>query len=180
MSEKPTFDRLTRRTLLVGAGVTAGSVVASGQAFAEAAVDRDPVAVTVQMAVRFDLKQWESLREVFAAEVRVDYTGLVGGEPSTVAAADLVAGWRANLGHLSATQHLLGNQTAHVEGARARVTADFQATHRDGPLVGGRLYVLGGRYDYRLVHTGRGWRIGAVTMTPTWESGDRTVIGLPA
>ncbi|MFD0207287.1 MULTISPECIES: nuclear transport factor 2 family protein [Saccharothrix] len=173
-----TADRPTRRTLLIGAGVTAGMAVTSGRA-AATATHPDPVAVTVQMAVRFDLKQWDLLPDVFTTEVWIDYTGLVGGTPGTVAAADLVAGWRANLGHLAATQHLLGNQVAHVEGARARVTADFQATHRDGPLVGGRLYALGGRYDYRLTRTGREWRIGAVTMTPVWESGDRTVIGLP-
>jgi hypothetical protein len=179
MSER-TADRLTRRTVLVGASASIGSALTSGQASAAPAADQDPIAVTVQMAVRFDLKQWDLLRDVFAAQVWIDYTGLVGGEPGAVAAADLVAGWRANLGHLSATQHLLGNQAAHVEGARAGVTADFQATHRDGPLTGGRLYTLGGRYDYRLVRTGRGWRISAVTMTPVWEHGDRTVIGLPA
>lgn len=179
MSER-TADRLTRRTVLVGASASIGSALASGQAAAAPAADQDPIAVTVQMAVRFDLKQWDLLQEVFAARVWVDYTGLVGGEPGAVAATDLVAGRRANLGHLSATQHLLGNQTAHVEGARATVTADFQAAHRDGPLAGGRLYTLGGRYDYRLVRTGRGRRIGAVTMVPAWEHGDRTVIGLPA
>jgi hypothetical protein len=179
MSER-TADRLTRRTVLAVTGASVGSALSQGQAAAAPAGDEGPIAVTVRMAVRFDLKQWDLLRDVFAAEVRVDYTGLVGGEPGAVAAADLVAGWRANLGHLAATQHLLGNQTARVEGARAAVTADFQATHRDGPLVGGRLYALGGRYDYRLVRTGRGWRIDAVTMTPVWEHGDRTVIGLPA
>ncbi|MEU7526758.1 nuclear transport factor 2 family protein [Saccharothrix sp. NPDC042600] len=140
----------------------------------------DPLAATREMAVRFDLRQWDRLVQVFTPEVRVDYTRLVGGEPATVPAAALVADWRRNLGHLAATQHVLANQAVLVTGREATATADFQAAHRDGPLVGGRLWVLGGRYDYRLTRVGRGWRIGAVTMHPLWEYGDRTVIGLPA
>ncbi|SDC90755.1 nuclear transport factor 2 family protein [Actinokineospora iranica] len=174
-------SRLTRRTALVTGAVTAASAAATGIAAAdtESGPRADPVAVTIDMAVLFDRRQWDELRAVFTETVWVDYTGLVGGEPGAVLAADLVDGWRRGLGHLSATQHLLGNQRVRIRGAEALVTAEFQATHRVGPLAGGVLYTLGGRYDYRLALVGRGWRISAVTMTPVWESGDRTVIGLP-
>jgi hypothetical protein len=178
---------------IAAVGVAAAGIAAAGIATAEPSSDAaaepsgtaeplsDPLAAITGMAVRFDLKQWDRLVEVFATKVRIDYTGLVGGEPATVRGADLVGDWRRNLGHLTATQHLLANQVVRAgRGADATATADFQAVHRLGPLVGGRLYVLGGRYEYRLVRVGRDWRISGVTMQPVWESGDRTVIGLPA
>lgn len=177
---------------MLSAGAAAAALTTTGVATADPSAEHtehtghaghvpaDPLAATTEMAVRFDLRQWDRLREVFTTTVHIDYTGLVGGEPGTVRSADLVADWRRNLGHLSATQHLLANQSVRVHGAEASATADFQATHRLGPLVGGTLWVLGGRYEYRLVRAGRGWRISGVTMRPVWETGDRTIIGLPA
>ncbi|XVV00668.1 nuclear transport factor 2 family protein [Actinosynnema sp. CA-248983] len=167
------------RRLILSTGAAIAVVGVTGTEAAADEVISDPPAATREMAVRFDLKQWDRLVQVFTPEVRVDYTGLVGGEPASVPAVTLVADWRRNLGHL-VTQHMLANQAVRVTGDKATATADFQAAHRSGPLVGGRLWVLGGRYDYRLTRVGRGWRISAVTMHPLWEYGDRTVIGLPA
>jgi hypothetical protein len=45
---------------------------------------------------------------LFTDAIVVDYTSLFGGEPQTLAAEALVASWRARLGPLRATQHLLG------------------------------------------------------------------------
>lgn len=172
-------SHLTRRSILGSGAAIAVVGVTAAEAAAEEVIS-DPLGATREMAVRFDLKQWDRLVQVFTTEVHVDYTGLVGGEPATVPAATLVGDWRRNLGHLSATQHMLANQAVRVTGREAGATADFQATHRSGPLVGGRLWVLGGRYDYRLTRVGGGWRINSVTMHPLWEHGDRTIIGLPA
>jgi hypothetical protein len=165
-------------TALGAAGTTAGAAQASPDGAGDGLPD--PLAATTAMAVRFDRKQWSALREVFTTRVYVDYTRLGGGKPATVNSAELVGDWQRNLGHLDATQHLLTNQVVEERGREATATADFQATHRIGPMVGGRLWVLGGSYEYGLVRVGRGWRISAVTMIPSWESGDRTVIGLPA
>lgn len=181
MDGKALSSRISRRSALT-AGAVGTALVTTGAAAAEEAggVLADPLAAITAMAVRFDRREWEPLREVFTTEVHLDYTGLSGGEPGPVRADDLVETWRRNLSHLDATQHLLTNHVVHVRGGQATATADFQATHRLGPRVGGRLWVLGGSYEYTLVRVGRGWRISGVTMRPTWETGDRTVIGLPS
>ena len=54
----------------------------------------------------------------------------------------------------------------------ATAQADFQATHR----IGKALWVLGGRYDYKLVKTGGRWLLTSITMTPVWETGDRDLV----
>jgi SnoaL-like domain len=130
---------------------------------------------TIRMAVLADQRRWNDLICVFTEQVRVDYTSLNGGEPATVSARELAAGWAQTLGRLAATQHLVANHLLTVDGERAVVTAAFQATHVPQPPDQGR-WVLGGDYRFELERTGNGWRISAVTMTVRWESGDRSVV----
>jgi hypothetical protein len=105
--------------------------------------------------------------------VRLDYTALFGGEPVVVAAGDVGAGWARALGTLT-TQHLVTNHLVTITGDRAVVTASFQATHvaagADQP------WVLGGDYHYELALRDGRWRISAVTLTPRWETGDRSIL----
>lgn len=44
-----------------------------------------------------DAKDWETTRSFFTDEITVDFTSLVGGEPATIPADGLIAGWSGNL-----------------------------------------------------------------------------------
>lgn len=179
-------NQLSRRSVLTtGTTVAAGATLTAGVATPARAstgtdAPADPVAATIAMAVRFDRKQWAALRDVFSPTIFVDYSRLTGVEAGTVPSSGLVRDWERNLGQLDATQHLLANHIVRIRDRTASVTADFQATHRLGPLTTGRLWTLGGHYEYTIVRGRQGWRINAVTMHPSWETGDRTIIGLPA
>ncbi len=141
------------------------------------ATDRlDIIDTTTRMAWLADRRAWDDLVEVFAEEVDVDYTSLAGGEPVTVAAADLVAGWRAGLGGLDATQHHVSNHLVTATDEGAEVTAQFIATHRFDNEHGDSLWTLGGHYRFRLARDGEAWRIGAITMTTTWATGNQQIM----
>lgn len=133
----------------------------------------DIVETTTRMAVLTDGRRWAELTDVFAPTVRLDYTALLGGAPFELPSADVAAMWAQALGHLT-TQHLVTNHLVDIAGEAATVTASFQATHVS-PEVS-TPWVVGGDYRYELVHDGQRWRIAAVTLTPRWETGDRSML----
>lgn len=149
------------------------------EAWGHGAQDRmDIVEVTIRMAWLTDRRDWDRLLEVFADQVDLDYTSLTGGEPARVAASVLVTGWRDGLAGLDATQHLVSNHLVHVDGDRAMVTAQFQAVHVMTNPHGDPTWTLGGHYRLGLARHDDLWQIDAVTMTPTWATGNQQIMTL--
>jgi SnoaL-like domain len=133
-----------------------------------AAVRSQVIETYTRMAWHADERDWRALRDVFADEVRLDYTSLQGGERATVSRDQLAESWAGLLGKLQATQHLLTNHLVTVDGDDAVCTAAFQATHLLPNPHGDPIWTLGGTYRFELVRDGSRWRISAVTMTATW------------
>jgi hypothetical protein len=155
---------------LFGAALTLVPVAGATTAAAPSPADRAEIIDRItDIAAGADRRQWERAQAAFAPEVRVDYTSLFGGSPSTTKAADLVAGWKTVLPGFDATQHLVSNHVVQVSANAATAQADFIATHR----IDRELWTLGGRYDYTLAKLQGRWRVTAMTMTWTWETGDR-------
>jgi len=138
------------------------------------------VDVTTRMAWLADRRDWDALLGVFAEQVQLDYTSLTGGEPATLAPADIVAGWRTGLGGPDATQHLISNHLIDIDGDRAVATAQFQATHVLANPHGDPIWTLGGHYRFGFARIGGGWRIDALTMTVTWATGNQQIMTLAA
>ncbi|MFJ4525912.1 nuclear transport factor 2 family protein [Streptomyces sp. NPDC088810] len=130
----------------------------------------DVIDICNRMAWYADQRAWDALAGVFADKVTLDYTSLNGGEPVTLAPAQIVDGWRTGLGVYTATHHLLGNHLVAVDGDQAVCTAAFQATHRKAD---DSLWTLGGTYRFDLARTRGGWRIAGVVMTAIWSDGER-------
>jgi hypothetical protein len=135
---------------------------------------------TSAMGALIDARDWPALTELFDERADVDYTSLNGGEPATVTPAELIAVWRPLAEGLDATQHLIANHQVAVDGDSATCSAHVLATHRLATVHGDPLWVVGGRYDFRLRRVpkdGR-WRIRAVTLTTLWVTGNRTIMEL--
>ena len=124
------------------------------------------------MGLYTDAHKWDNLTDVFSDKIALDYTALTGGEPSTVTKADLIASWKATVGRLEATQHIISNHLVTIKDAQADVEAYFQATH----LFKKVRWVLGGKYTIKLAKEELGWKIIALTMTPIWQTGDATIV----
>jgi hypothetical protein len=136
--------------------------------------------LTSSMGLLIDLPDWDGLAGLFTDPLETDYTSLWGGTPQTTTPAELIDNWRRFRDHLDATQHLIANQVVEVEGDRASCAANVCATHLLANATGGPTWVVGGRYDFGLVRTPAGWRIGAVTLTVQWASGNQHVMTLAA
>lgn len=130
------------------------------------------IEITSRIGIAADLGDWDAVRACFAGEVRVDYTSLNGGEPATVRADDLIAGWRGVLPGFEATQHVVSNHQVTLAGDAAECRSHFVATHR----IGADVWRLGGHYHHRLSRQTGGWRVTEMTMTWTWEEGDRGLV----
>jgi ketosteroid isomerase-like protein len=131
-----------------------------------------PIEAITALFWHSDHHQWSDLEAVFADRVRLDYTALQGGEPTMLAPADIVAGWRPGFEAIDAHQHLVANHRVSVDGQRATATASFIATHRWRDAT----WTLGGDYRFELTRSDSRWVVSAMTMTPVWETGERDLI----
>jgi hypothetical protein len=77
---------------------------------------------------------------------------------------------------LDATQHVLVNAWVRADGAGVLVQTSMRADH----FLDGARYTLGGTYVHRLTNGGGTWRISGVTLTVTWEEGDKGLLAIAA
>ena len=129
-----------------------------------------------RLGLLVDARDWPRVQELFTDQVDVDYSSLNGGVGQVVGAADLIAGWRENLGRLRATHHLIANHVVAITGDRATVAANVTATHVSADATGSPLWTVGGRYDVVARRTGGEWRIAGLTLTVRWVWGNQAIM----
>lgn len=133
--------------------------------------ERDIVAVVARYCRALDTKDWPLLATVFVPDATADLSG-----PSELVGLDaIVARIRGALEHLDDSQHLVGNHEVTVDGDTAAHRCYLQAQHVRHAATGGPNYLVGGRYEDRLVRTAAGWRIAHRTLTVMWTDGNLAV-----
>jgi hypothetical protein len=135
--------------------------------------ERRVIAAVGSVAALADARKWRELRGAFADDVRVDYTSLTGGQPTTIKADDLIAGWEKGLSAFAKTEHVVSGHEVAVTGDVAECYARFIATHTRGQPDGSDRWTVGGRYRYTLAKREGVWKITGTTMTLEWEQGAR-------
>jgi len=145
-----------------------------------AAPSADDRAAVLDVLARFahgiDSRDWALYRSVFTDEVDVDYTSYRPGSRSRMPADEWVDRARRLFPGLDATQHVLVNAWMQSEGGGVRVQTSMRADH----FLGGARYTLGGSYVHLLADDKGTWRISAVTLTVTWEEGDKGLLATAA
>jgi hypothetical protein len=131
------------------------------------------IEATTRMAVFTDGRRWDDLPGIFTPTVRLDYSALFGWDAAEMSAAEVASSWAEALSPLT-TQHLVTNHLVDITDDEATVTASFQATHV--AVATGDRWVVGGDYRYQLVRAEGRWLIRSVTLTPRWETGDRSIV----
>ena len=135
------------------------------------------VDVITDIAAGADRHQWERVRGAFADTVTLDYTSLWGGEPATQPADEVIAQWSGFLPGFDQTLHLVTNHAVIESGGDGAIAeADFQAAHR----IGVEMWVLMGHYRYELEKVAGDWKVSAMTMDWTHETGDRGLVAKAA
>jgi hypothetical protein len=142
-------------------------VKAAGLSSQEAEVTDADIAATLELqalvarfANSFDLKDWESLGDCLAEQLRIDYRELRGTAPETVSREEFVRQRRAALQELQ-THHLAGNvetEMIDARSARLRVSACIHRRGADGQtLTSHCLYFMSAER-----HADGGWRLSAI------------------
>lgn len=172
-------DPAARRAFLGAAAGAAGAFLLPRPARAapadelRALADRAAILDLVsRIAFGADLREWDAVRACFADTVRVDYRSLTGEAPAAVPADALVGGWARTFSGFDVTQHLVTNHQVEVAGDAAVCRSHFLATHGIGP----ERWRLAGHYRHALARLPAGWRVTELTMTWTWEEGDRGLL----
>ncbi len=134
------------------------------------------IADAVDAAV--DAKAWDEARGYFTDQIDVDFTSLTGGDPATIPADTLIAGWSANLKPSKTSFHLRGNHRVTFEGSdRATMLSHGYAWNRmetgARPENGGDpLWEVWGVYTHSFTRTKDGWRVSGMIFQMTAERGN--------
>ncbi len=128
-------------------------------------------------ATGLDMRDWALYRSVFTDEVDIDFSS-AGIPAGRMKADDWVERLRVPFAGFDATQHLSANHVHDIRGDEATCTSYMRAEHFVINSEGENYYTLGGYYTNRLVRTADGWKLCGVTLTVTWNRGNRNVMRL--
>jgi hypothetical protein len=128
------------------------------------------VAVQNRYGEACDRRNWDLFDDVFTTDAVTEY-----GAPPVEGRHERVASIRSHLGGCGATQHLLGNYEARVDGDTAEASCYVRAFHTgaDRPEL---TYEMFGMYHDRLRRTPDGWRISYRRLEVSLELGTRSVL----
>ncbi len=132
-----------------------------------------------------DAKDWTLARSYFTEEITVDFTSLVGGEPATIPADGLIAGWSGNLTAEKESFHLRGNHRVTFEDTdNATMLSHGYAWNRmeRGALAengGDPLWEVWGTYEHGFTRTNDGWKVDFMAFYATAERGNAFVRNTP-
>jgi hypothetical protein len=142
-------------------------------------LDAQAQAAYTRLGWAIDRRDWDGVAAALGRTVRLDYTELFGGEVSTVSRQELCDQWRARLGALDATQHVITGAlaTASAGGGSVRATANVVATHVLAADAEHSPWVIGGWYEAVLEPSGDGYAVSALTLHPSWQTGSKEILG---
>ena len=170
-------------TLIAGA---AAPVFAAEPVTPETLTDRmEVIRIADALDAAVDAKDWPLARSYFTDEIAVDFTSLAGGEPATIPADALIAGWSGNLTAEKTSFHLRGNHQVSFDGPdTVTVTSHGYAWNRmergAQPENGGDpMWEVWGNYMHGFVRTDDGWKIDAMRFSMTAERGNPFVRNTP-
>jgi 3-phenylpropionate/cinnamic acid dioxygenase small subunit len=134
--------------------------------------DRQEIAeLCARYTTALDTRDWDLLESCFTPKAAfVHPGGRLEGFPA------ILDRTRTALARLTATQHLLGNIVAEVDGDTARSVCYFQAQHVRAGTPGGETYIIAGRYADTLTRTADGWKITERVQAYLWRDGNRAVV----
>ncbi len=130
-------------------------------------------------ATGLDMRDWTLLRSIFTDEIEMDYAS-IGMRAGRMRADDWVESARVLFAGFDATQHLSANHVHDIRGDEATCTSYMRAEHFVLNSEGENYYTMGGYYTNSLIRTAAGWKLRGVTLTVTWNRGNRHVLRLAA
>ena len=135
--------------------------------------DRFSIIATLdRYAECLDTRNWPGLREVFTADVEVDWV-----EWRQVGLEEVTTAIRGFLDGCGPSQHLLGNYRIELDGDEATSRHYCRVMHMGKGVNAGKSYESWIEYTDQLARTAAGWRSRRRDCRAMMEQGDRSVLG---
>jgi hypothetical protein len=122
-----------------------------------------------------DAKEWEAAEALFTEKVRVDFSGLPGGEAAETTSSQLVGGWRAGIHAKKSSYHFVGHHRVKTTGDDATVKVKGYGYNLLDASLGSRMWEVWGHYEFTVRRTSDGWKATGMTFTALHTRGDDTV-----
>ncbi len=175
------------KTLLTtAAALIATSAIADTPVTMENIVDRaEMIRIADALDSAVDAKHWDTARGFFTDEITVDFSSLVGGEPATIPADGLIAGWSGNLTAEKESFHMRSNHAITFDGPDGAVMfshgyawnrMEAGALEENG---GGALWEVWGTYEHSFERTDAGWMLNGMSFFATAQRGNNFVRDTP-
>ena len=128
-----------------------------------------------------DLREWDDLRSVFAADAEIDYSM---STQQHAGIDEIVEFFRRTASRVAATQHLMHTSLVWPTGpdtaeGRTHVTAHHTAYGVAAPVPPESTFTVTGTYTDRYVRTADGWRIRYRRNTLLTRAGDPGILTPP-
>ena len=145
----------------------------------EQLLDRAAITDVVnRYATGLDRRDWPLLRSIFDDEIDMEYTS-VGIKAGRYSADRWVRSSEVLFAGFGPTQHTLTNHAIEVRGDAAHCVMYMRAEHfieQDAPAE--NRWTIGGYYTVDLARLANGWRINAMGLHVTWQTGNRELSNL--
>ena len=119
-----------------------------------------------------DERNWSKVENSFAEQVVLDYTSMVGGEPSKMSPREITTAWKTILPGFDVTQHNLSAFKVTVDGNKATVTNEGHALHYITLNNKKEQWVVDGNYLFNLIKSGNRWQVTSMQFNKTSISGN--------
>ena len=139
--------------------------------------DRFEIQDVVHGLVRgFDRRAWDTVEQLLADTVVIDYTAMLGGEVETRTAAEQTRSYREQLDPLDATMHAATTLLVDLDGDSATASVNVLTWLRREVADGGPMWSNGSVGEFRLARVADRWRIAGITVRPAWVEGNMGVL----
>jgi hypothetical protein len=145
----------------------------------EQLLDRAAITDVVnRYATGLDRRDWQLLRSIFADEIDMEYTS-VGIKAGRYSADRWVRSSEVLFAGFGPTQHTLTNHAIELHGDTAHCVVYMRAEHfivDDAPAE--NRWTIGGYYTVDLISVQKTWRVHAMGLHVTWQTGNRELSNL--
>jgi ketosteroid isomerase-like protein len=129
--------------------------------------------LTIAYCWAIDTHDWGALDNVFSDDVTA-----VLAAPLMTGVDQIKTRIKSALDPLDDSQHMVSNHQVVIaaDGNSATCRCYLQAQHIRRDAAGGPNFIIGGRYEDRLVRTPDGWRIQFRELVAMWREGNPEVL----
>ncbi len=120
-----------------------------------------------------DEHNWKNIENVMTANVLLDYSSFVGGEPLNLSPKQITDSWAGFLPGFDKTKHQLSNFKVTINNLKAIVTYNGKADH----FIGNEVWTVEGTYEIDLIKINYNWLVSGLKFNFASQSGN---LDLPA